>query len=208
MIETEKFGIPDFYRTNILERSAMLCAVDSMIEKKYDLSQIEIAIFDFLMYQYAWHMGQMNFKYNYKSGTYMRTFMLSFFNKITSDKSFPEALEMQIKRLYCIVPQKLATYAYYLPLLLRTRNIISEKECDVLIDKYCLKTHVRYEQLQSPKGHTFEGKLIQILVKHVGELQSYYKKNYDHSFEADYVKIFYGRFDVLPIGDDSAYLFK
>lgn len=178
------------------KKNRLIEQIQFIIKNAQNYTEIDAAIFDYIMREYAWHMGETYYKMVKPFG-----FLKNIWRIIKGG---------DIDQPYCKVPQILASYAYVIITnVYDLSKKITKEEYIRLIKKYCLRTHVLYERIQSPTLYPYKGFLLEILIKNVATLEDYYKKKYKDthldSFEADYVKIFYARIKIIPVGDDSAY---
>lgn len=169
---------------------------------------LEIILFDLLMAEYVWHMGESMFYCNRNPLTVVKTFGSTIFG----DKSLMDNYLRYSAKYFVDVYRKLNSYSFRILRETSKKVMMSPDRVELLLSKYVLKSHVQFENMIAPAGHPFEGmKQTDILETYTQEeLQAYYQERYASMFlrgglKGDYPDIFYRKHDILPVGVESIY---
>lgn len=169
---------------------------------------VHVALFDLLMREYVWHMGEAA----YKQRGNVRPLLRGIYVGLMTSRSGFKEFERQYNKGFVNVANKISQLSYIiLSHLLEDHKIISEETFSECINKYCHSSHVDFENMPAPKGHKYEGELfIDIIMKKSNEeISRYYEELYagfsrlSKGFTGDYPSNFFSR--SIPIGDNSIY---
>lgn len=168
---------------------------------------INIAIFDRLIYSYVWEFGKLE----YEKRSNCNIMIKICWDKICGKHSFYDAMIYREAEHYAKIVPALQKVVLIILGALDNFHLIDENELKILSNKFILDTHVKYEQILAPKGHIFFGSdLFTIIKKKPKELTRYFKEQYvDHvllqaSFKGDYCDCFY-KSTSIPSNDTSIY---
>lgn len=181
-----------------------------IVDNKSNPKLIEIALFDLLMKEYVWHMGEICYKQNKNLFQGIRGMYALFFGSENSLRKWT----MIYSRAFVNVYKRLNKFSYViLTNLLDPLSIISEVEYKQLSNKYIVNSHVKFEELLAPIGHSFETeRFIDIITnKDRRAISEYYKHNYSNytflegGFKGDYPKYFFEKLPEMIFGNDDIY---
>lgn len=156
--------------------------------------EVDVILFDYIMLEYAWQMGGVYWKSVHTLGQIKRVGG-AIKRWLSSELGYWNAWQICLNNPYCQVPKVLSIHAFViLTNIHELHKILTKEEYGILLKKYCLLTHVLYEQLLSPKEYVYQGNMLQILLHNVDTLGNYYWNKYKkwsllQKFESDYVKI-------------------
>lgn len=180
-------------------------------------NQLQIAIFDLLMREYVWHMGEAVYKNKNdikQSFRWFGTALPLLFGKVNEN-----GLDRYIKEMgkfFINVYKELNKFSFViLTNLLDPNNVINEIEYEQLCSLFIKSNHVQIENIKAPLGHVYEGeKLIDIILgKSREETGSYYNSHYkgynflSRGFKGDYPNYFYNTIPDEIIGEEDIYLY-
>ncbi len=184
--------------------------IDCIIKKHSGLKDIEIDLFDLLMREYVWQMGKVCYKLRSNPMPALRGVFAGLF----TSRSGMQEFENQYNKNFVNVYKELNTFSYIiLTNLFKPYALLSEEQYKHLTCKYITDSHVKFENLEAPDGHVFEGlSFLDIIFKNRDTTSDYYKDRYkdytslSKGFTSDYAKNFYARSS--PIGDEKIYELK
>lgn len=177
--------------------------------------QLEIALFDLIMQEYVWYMGEANYRVGY-STVFFRAAWKSF-TKDGTFKTFGIHFREESAYLYVRIVEKLRSMSYLVlaNLLKADDPVINIEQYERLKNKYItLKTHVDYENIVVPIGHWFKEKnMLNIISANDRDtIIDYYKQKYtneylslSNGFKGDYPDYFYRKPSLVPFQDRSIY---
>jgi len=189
--------------------------IEFISENKINKKELEITLFDLLMKEYVWHMGEVCYEQSRNlmqgiRGMYA-LFNAYFRNNLDSLDSWSKKYDKAFINVY----KKLNNFSYVvLTNLLDSYNVIKEGDYSTLSNKYILNSHVKFENLIAPVGHVYEGqRFIDIIIdKDRSETTRYYKERYKDliylkgGFKGDYPNYFYNKMPDTIIGNEDIYL--
>lgn len=169
---------------------------------------INIAIFDRLIYSYVWEFGKLE----YEKRSNCNIMIKICWDKICGKRSFYDAMIYREAEHYAKIVPALQKVVIRILEVLDSFQIINENELKKLSNSFILDTHVKYEQLEAPKGHVFyKSSLLNIIKKKKAkELTKYFKEQYadyeilQSNFNGDHCKIFYESTSI-PCNNNSIY---
>jgi len=161
--------------------------IDYIIKNQHNPNELQIAIFDFLMREYVWYMGEAYYKNSKDLKQGFRGIRLLFDN-FNNKKRLDEYLK-ELNKFICIIITN----------LLDPYGIISENDYGELSILFLKDNHVRFKNLKAPVGHVYEGERFINIVskKDRKETTAYYKSHYkgysflSKGFQGDYPDCFY-----------------
>lgn len=188
--------------------------IDYIVKNQHSPNEIQIAIFDLLMREYVWHMGEGVYKNknDIRQGFRWLGLLPSLFGNINEKKLNKYVKEMG--KFFVNVYKELNKFSYViLTNLLDPYNIISETEYKNLSKLFLKTNHVQFENLIAPVGHTYEGKkfIDIILEKSREETSSYYNTHYNgyrflsKGFNGDYPDYFFNNIPDMIIDNEEIY---
>lgn len=213
----------DSYERSVA-RSIVYYFVDKAKERKIEQcikyirnnpAQLEIALFDLIMQEYVWYMGEANYRVGYST-----VFFKAVWKSLTKDGTFKKVgihFRKESAYLYVGIVEKLRSMSYIVlaNLLKADEPVINVEQYECLKNKYItLKTHVDYENLVVPIGYWFKEKtmLDVIFANERNFLMEYYKRKYKNEysflangFKGDYPDNFYRKPSLVPFGDRGIY---
>lgn len=194
----------------VIKRNVEKC-IQYMVEQPLDSKLIEETMYDFLSYQYLWNMGNVCRKLK---GSIM-PLLKGVYDYITTDKGFIDSWANRYDIAFVKVPHILSQESFVILTNLRYNfELISEKQYRHYLKKYCLPTHVDYEELVAPSSHNFAGTTTINLILHTKHelVDEYFSKKYKSIYPrkvtvtgTDNSKIFYDHTNSIPIGDRAIY---
>ena len=162
--------------------------------EKNDKKELEIVLFDILLKEYLFYMGETCYK---KSRDLAQSFIgLAGIFSEKKEKDFKERYAKAFK----YVPLRLNKFPYVILVnLLYSHEFISIADYTRLIIKYMGNTHVHFENILCPTEHPFKGeRLLDIILgKDRAEINNYYKEHYAdwdlmrRGIKTDYAKVFF-----------------
>lgn len=190
--------------------------IQYILEHKSNPNYIKIALFDLLMKEYVWHMGEVC--YNQKQNiVHAVRWLYAVFRLCRGHDDGFNICQNKYCEAFKKVYKELNNFSYIiLTNLLEPYKLISDTEYEGMSGIYILDTHVNFEELRAPKGHHFEGeRFIDIILKKDRKTTSdYYNKEYkdytslSRGFKGDYPNIFYNNLPDSVIGNKDIYKFK
>lgn len=180
-------------------------------------NQLQIAIFDLLMREYVWHMGEAVYKNKNDTKQSFRWFgaALPLLFGHVNEKRLDNYMK-EMGKFFINFYKELNNFSYViLTNVLDPYNIIDEKEYEKLCTLFIRRSHVQFEDMKAPLGHMYEGeKFIDIILKKSREETTvYYRSHYkgydflSKGFEGDYPNYFYNTIPDKIIGDEDIYLY-
>lgn len=198
---------------NLTKKHVLLEGIQYISDNCKSIEEIDCALFDIVLKEYVWHMG-----YTYlDEAIYHRRplyyTLKALWQSITTEQKFLNVWGVESNKPYCKIPIILSTFIYtILTNLYKEEQKISKEEYEKLLKRYNKRTHVEYENIVAPLLHPYASvKLIEMSEKRQ-ELENYYTQKYSNfpllkfNTRSDAIRQFYETRDIMPIGDDSAYL--
>lgn len=181
--------------------------IDCILKEHSTINEIEIDLFDLLMREYVWQMGKVCYKLRSNLMPSLRGLFVGLF----TSRSGMEEFEFQYNKKFVNVYKELNRFSYIiLTNLYEPHSLLSKDQYQKLTCKYITDSHVKFENLEAPNGHTFEGlSFMDIIFKSRDVTSKYYMKRYKNytflskGFTGDYPENFYHR--ASPIGNDKIY---
>lgn len=179
-------------------------------------NQLQIAIFDLLMREYVWHMGEAVYKNKNDAKQSFRWFgiVLPLLFGSVNEKRLDNYMK-EMSKLFINVYKELNKFSYViLTNLLEPYHIIDKKEYEKLCTRFIKSSHVQFENMKAPSKHMYKGeKFIDIILeKSREETIEYYKSHYkgydflSKGFKGDYPNYFYNTIPDGIIGSEDIYL--
>lgn len=180
-------------------------------------NQLQIAIFDLLMREYVWHMGEAVYKNKNDLKQSFRWFgaALPVLFGSVNEKRLDNYIK-EMGKFFINVYKELNNFSYIiLTNLLEPYYIINEIEYQKLCTLFIKGNHVQFENMKAPLGHKYEGeKLIDIILgKSREETAAYYSSHYNgynslsSGFKGDYPNYFFNTIPDEIIGEEDIYLY-
>lgn len=178
-------------------------------------NELQIAIFDLLMREYVWHMGEAVYKNKNDIKQGFRWFgnVLPLLFGSVNEKRLNNYIK-EMGKFFINVYKELNKFSYViLTNLLDPHKVINEIEYDKLCMLFIKCNHVQFENMKAPLGHMYEGeKFIDIILeKDREETSSYYKSHYkgydflSRGFKGDYPNYFFNNTPDMIIDNEEIY---
>lgn len=190
--------------------------IDYIINNQQNPNQLQIAIFDLLMREYVWHMGEAVYKNKNDIKQSYRWFGAALpllFGSVNAKRV--DNFIKGMGKFFINVYKELNNFSYViLTNLLEPYNVINEIEYEELCTLFIKSSHVQIENMKAPLGHKYEGeKLIDIILeKSREETAEYYSSHYkgynflSRWFTGAYPNYFYNTVPDEIIGKEDIYL--
>lgn len=137
------------HNTFINRQAREICSVNNHKENLHQ--NINIAIFDRLIYSYVWEFGKLE----YEKRSNCNIMIKICWDKICGKHSFYDAMIYREAEHYAKIVPALQKVVLIILGALDNFHLIDENELKILSNKFILDTHVKYEQILAPKGHIF-----------------------------------------------------
>jgi len=189
--------------------------IDYIVKNQHSPNEIQIAIFDLLLREYVWHMGEGVYKNknDIKQGFRWLGNVLPLLFGSVNEKRLDNYIK-EMGKFFVNVYKELNKFSYViLTNLLDPHKAINEIEYKRLCMLFLKSNHVQFENMKAPLGHVYEGKkfIDIILEKSREETSSYYRSHYkeynylSRGFKGDYPDYFYNNIPDIIIDNEEIY---
>jgi len=189
--------------------------IDYINNNQQSPNEMQIAIFDLLMREYVWHMGESVYKNKNDIKQGFRWFgnVLPLLFGSVNEKRLDNYIK-EMGKFFVNVYKELNKFSYVIITnLFDPRGVINEIEYEKLCKLFVKSNHVQFENMKAPLGHMYEGeKFIDIILdKSREETTSYYSSHYkgydflSKGFKGDYPNYFFNITPDMIIGNEDIY---